>query len=210
MYKITLFLLFALVYPLLARENPFFPIDSQLDVPLSADQTLKAPRLTRAALTLPSTAREIESISVKYKNLDGSIATKTIQLQNSIDWHIPIFISQNYNLASESEPLKKRAKFKKFASLKFISFYTNKKVMKIQTHDMLIRSFVVPKPQRIVCDFKRDVDMRSFEKKASKESIFKKINIGAHSGYYRVVIELDGIYKYSIDKAKGGYIINLH
>jgi len=217
MYKLT-FLLFALTYSLIARENPFFPLNSDLDIPLTTNQTQSVPKLKRAALSLPSTARQIESVTVKYKNLDGSIDTKSIELQNCIDWHIPIFISQNYNLSSEKESkkktqpvvkLKKKTKFTKFTSLKFISFYTNEKVMKIKTKDEMIRSFLLTKPHRIVCDFKRATDIRSFEKISSKKRIFKKINIGTHSGYYRVVIELDGFYKYSIKKSTDGYIISL-
>jgi len=217
MYKITLLFL-ALAYSLVARENPFFPLNAELDIPLTTNQTQSIPELKRAALTLPSTARQIESVTVKYKNLDGSTDVKSIELQNSIDWHIPIFISQNYNLSSvkESEKKtqavvkpKKKIQFTKFTSLKFISFYTNKKVMKIKTKDKMIRSFLLTKPHRIVCDFKRETDLRSFEKIASKKSIFKQINIGTHSGYYRVVIELDGLYKFSIDKSTDGYIISL-
>jgi len=77
MYKLT-FLLFVLVYSLVARENPFFPLSSELDIPLTTNQTQHIPALKRAALSLPSTARQIESVTVKYKNLDGSTDTKSI------------------------------------------------------------------------------------------------------------------------------------
>lgn len=207
MYKLT-FLLFVLVSSLIARENPFFPLSSELDIPLTTNQTQHIPALKRAALSLPSTARQIESVTIKYKNLDGSTDRKSIELQNSIDWHIPIFISQNYNLSVEKVS-EKKTKFTKFTSLKFITFYTNDKVMKIKTKDKMIRSFLLTKPHRIVCDFKRETDLRSFQRTAPKKNIFKKINIGTHRGYYRVVIELDGLYKYSINKSTDGYIIQL-
>jgi len=168
-------LLFSL--SLIARENPFFPIDSNLDIPLTLKQNKKAPMLRRAALSLPSTAREIESVIVRYKNLDGSIHEKKIELNNSVDWHLPIFISQNYELGNVSqtqqEALKslkkpKQKKFQKFASLSFISFYTKDNVMKIETKDKLLRSFLLVKPHRVVCDFQRETDLRSFEKKSDE------------------------------------------
>jgi uncharacterized protein YdhG (YjbR/CyaY superfamily) len=203
---------------LFARENPFFPINSDLDIPLTLEQNQKAPMLKRAAISLPSTAREIESVIIKYKNLDGSIQEKSIELKNSVDWHLPIFISQNYELGHTSQTQKKISKahkktkvkkFKKFTSLAFISFYTRDKVMKIETNDKLLRSFLLVKPHRIVCDFKRDTDLRSFVKKADGRSLFKKISIGTHKGYYRVVIELDGFYRYRVKHTKSGYQIIL-
>jgi len=212
MIKICLLLL---SLSLFARENPFFPIDSSLDIPLSDRQLQKAPMLKRAALTLPSTAREIESVTVKYKNLDGSFATKTIELQNSVDWHLPIFISQNYN-ASCSKPTtvvqkpKKAVKFKKFAAFHFITFYTKNRVMKIETKDKLLHSFLLVRPHRIVCDFKRVTDFGRYVIKAKSANVFKKITLGTHSGYYRAVLELDGAYRYTIKKDADGYLISLH
>ena len=40
--------------------------------------------------------------------------------------------------------------------------------------------------------------------------LFKKIRVGNHSGYYRVVLELDGYYRYSYKKVLDGYIITLY
>ena len=203
MIKLCL-LLFSLT--LFARENPFFPINSALDIPLTTEQMQKPPMLKRATLTLPSSAREIESVVVRYKNMDGSISEKSVTLQNSVDWHLPIFISQNYNLNGSSQ---RKMKYIKFVALPFISFSTKDKEMQIDTKDRLLRSFLLVKPHRIVCDFKRDIDLRSFVKKAKQTNVFKKINIGTHRGYYRVVIELDGFYKYSIKKTNKGYLISL-
>jgi hypothetical protein len=198
-----------------ARENPFFPAEGELDVPMTSNQTDKEPPLKRATITLPSTARTVESVSVEYKNLDGSIATKKIILKNSIDWHLPLFISQSYIDSEDSSRNKtkkkslKKVTFRKIASLKFISFYENKKELKILTKDKMIRNFFLVKPHRIVCDFQREIDIRSFEKKSPKGSVFTKIRIGNHSGYYRVVIELDGYYKHKTKKIKNGYLFKL-
>lgn len=215
MIRILLFLgIFVII--LQARENPFFPVKSAQDIPFTSNQVKTLPMLKRATVTLPSTARIIESVTVAYKNLDGSIAQKKILLQNSIDWHLPIFISQNYNESTENVRVKKeevkqikKAKYKKIASLKFISFYVKKNRLKILTKDKLLRNFLLAKPQRIVCDFKRDTDIGSFIKRAHEKSMFTIIRVGTHKGYYRVVIELDGYYTYHIDRVQDGYIIEL-
>lgn len=197
-----------------ARENPFFPVDTAQDIPFTSNQITPLPMLKRATIMLPSTARTIESVTVEYKKLDGSIAQKKVLIQNSIDWHLPIFISQNYNetdaqAQQQIKKDKKKEKYKKIASLKFISFYAKKNKLKILTKDKLLRNFLVVKPHRIVCDFKRETDIGSFVKSLDETSLFTKIRVGTHKGYYRVVIELDGYYNYKLDRISGGYVITL-
>jgi len=200
-----------LILSLNARDNPFFPSDGESDIPLTSNQVNTAPPLKRATLTLPSTARTIENLTIEYKNLDGSIEKKTIVLKNSIDWHLPIFISQNYG-SSSSEPIKsisKKKKYTELASLKFIKLLVGSKELKIITKDKMIREFLLVKPHRIVCDFKRDIEIRSYTKVLPKNSIVKKFRVGNHKGYYRVVLELDGYYSYRLKTTKDGYIFKL-
>jgi len=102
MFMIKVFVLvFLMILSLHARENPFFPAAGEADIPFTSNAAMHLEPLKRAALSLPSTARTIESITVKYKNLDGSLSTKTEKLGNRVDWHLPLFISQNIN-ASQS------------------------------------------------------------------------------------------------------------
>lgn len=207
MMRLFLLLLF-IPLTLLSRENPFFPVDSAQEIPLTSNQIKKAPPLKRASMTLPSTARTIERVTVEYKNLDGSIATKKIELHNAVDWHLPLFISQNYG-ASPEKPLRNRTSYKKIASLPFIAFYASDEKLKVVSKDKMIRNFLLVKPHRIVCDFRRATDIRSYVKKFKKPSLFKKIRVGTHKGYYRVVIDLDGYYQYKVKKVKEGYLFTL-
>jgi hypothetical protein len=216
-YMIRVFLLICLCYLFLqARENPFFPVESAQDIPFTSNQVTTLPVLKRATITLPSTARTLESVTVEYKNLDGSLAHKKVVIQNAIDWHLPLFISQNYNESNVEVTAQKNAKkhvkkaqYKKITSLKFIAFYVQKNKLKIVTKDKMLRNFLLVKPHRIVCDFKRDTDIGSFVKSADTKSLFTKIRIGTHKGYYRVVIELDGYYSYKLDHIPEGYMITL-
>jgi len=211
-------LLLSLPIIILARENPFFPVENEQEIPLTSNQIKEPPLLKRATVTLPSTARTIEGVTIKYKNLDGSIAKKRIRLQNKIDWHLPIFISQDYGSSPEMpQVIKKKIKkkivkkeiFNEVGSLGFIKFYVSGKKLKVVTKDKILRNFLLVKPHRIVCDFKRETDIRSFVKDLGSKSVFTKIKVGTHSGYYRVVIELDGYYKYELDKIPEGYMFTL-
>ena len=194
---------------LVARENPFFPSDTEEDIPFTTNKEITKLPLKRVAITLPSTARILESVTIRYKNLDGSIVEKNEEIGNSIDWHLPLFISQNIAESSSQKTLKPQKKIKKkyteLLSLKFLSIATTKREIKITTKDRLIRDFLLTSPHRIVCDFKRDIDMRSLEKKMKKNSSIKSLRIGNHKGYYRVVIELDGHYNYQVSEGKNSY-----
>ncbi|MFT7861008.1 MAG: AMIN domain-containing protein [Sulfurimonas sp.] len=208
MYRYFL-ILFILVSGSFARENPFFPIDST-DIPLTSNKYTQETPLKRASLKLPSTARTIESVTVSYKNLDGSIQQKTVELKNSIDWHLPIFVTQSYQTAKtkKSEP-KKEVNFKEIGSLGFVKFKIDKNIFKIETKDKLLRSFLLVNPHRIVCDFKRVTDIRSYFKKVKGENV-TQIKVGTHKDYYRVVVELDGSYRYDKTKDTDGYLFRLY
>jgi len=200
----------------LARENPFFSTGNEV-MPVTSNINMGLEPLKRATITLPSTARTIQNVTIKYKNLDGSQETKSINLNNSVDWHLPIFISQSYagvtprtNLSTPSKTLKRSKSYKKILSHSSISFYENNKALKIFTHTKLIRNFMLVNPHRVVMDFKYTKEMKALTKKIKYKSIYKKIRIGNHKGYYRVVIELDGPYTYKLNPIKNGYLIKLY
>lgn len=216
------FLLFAfvLVISLNARENPFFPPEGEKDIPFTSNEQKIVPPLKRATIELPSHARVLESVTISFKNLDGSIQSKSIKLDNSVDWHLPLFISQSYESAStptaivkKDVPKKKSVEknevdYKEIASMQFAKFYSSQKNLKILTSDKMLRNFLLVQPHRIVLDFKRDSSMKSYIKKIPKNT-FTKIRVGNHDGYYRVVIELDGYYRYKIKDIEGGYSLKL-
>ena len=195
-----------------ARENPFFPSKGEKDLPNATNIDLSVPPLKRAAISLPSSARVVRKVTIEYKNLDGSIQNKSIELNNAVDWHIPVFISQRMNNIKEINDtvnIKQDVKYKHLFSSKYIKFFKNKKNLKIETNDKIIRSFLLAKPYRLVLDFKRDVNLKS-QSKSYSSNVFKKISLGTHSGYYRAVVNLDGQYKFEKFKRKYGYEIKLY
>jgi hypothetical protein len=201
---------FFVLFNLEARENPFFPSQGELDLPHTSNTNKSTPVLKRAAITLPSSAREITKLTVTYKNLDGSIKEKSIELNHTIDWHLPLFISQNIGNASNQTKKKtvKKPHFQKLLDTKYIDFFHSGKVIKVVSNDKLMRHFLLTNPHKIVIDFKRDVHLKSINK--NFKGIVKNIKVGTHKGYYRAVIELDGYYQYKIKKIASGYQFNLH
>lgn len=197
-----------LVSLLQARENPFFPSDGELDLPFTSELQEIEP-LKRATISLPPHARVLQEVTIAYKNLDGSIEKKTISLNSSVDWHLPIFISQSYTDSISVTTKKENNHFKLLGNISHAKFFTKEKSFKIETKDTLIRNFLLAEPHRIVLDFKKDSIVKAFNKN-NTNSIFKKIRVGNHNGYYRVVLELDGAYKYKTDKLINGLLIELY
>lgn len=198
---------FLLLFTLNARENPFFPSDGEKDIPYTSIENRELTPLKRATISLPASARVIEKVTISYKNMDGSVETKSIDLENSIDWHLPVFISQSYTSQHYSKPTK-RKKFKEIASIKYAKFFSSGKSLKIVTKDKILRNFLLVQPHRIVLDFDRDTSIKSSIKKIPN-SIFSKIKVGNHAGYYRVVLELDGFYRYTMKESSDGYLFEV-
>lgn len=214
MFKLLL-VAFVFLSSLYARENPFFNEEGE-GVPMTSNADESLTPLKNASLSFPSTARVIESIVVNYKNLDGSQSSKNLVLNNSIDWHLPLFISQSYNenkttneISQIDQAEKPGNSYKKILSLNFISIYEAGKNLKVETEDKMIRNFSLVRPHRIVFDVAKNIDIRSYAVNAPKDSIFTKIRVGNHKGYYRVVVELDGYYAYELETEKNNYIFKL-
>ena len=198
-----------------ARENPFFPSEGEKDIPYTSNEEKIVPKLKRATISLPSHARVIKKVTIEYENLDASVETKSIELENTVDWHLPVFISQSYTeqpteeLPVQKQSVKKAAlEYKNIAEIEYAKFLVSDSSLKIITEDKLLRNFLLVQPHRIVIDFKRDSSMKSYLKKV-EDSVFTKVRIGNHDGYYRVVIELDGYYRYKLTKFAKGYLITL-
>lgn len=227
----SIILLISLAVWLDARDNPFFPSNDSQNLLTTTNQIQQHEQLKQATLTLPSSARILKEVSIEYINLDGSVERKSINLDNSIDWHLPIFVSQSYtndSMAQGNMPIKQTEKisstansiihpvenptkesFHKLADYDFIAFMYKSKTLKIITDDKNIRDFMLVDPYRIILDFGEDYDFKSLQQDI-KGSIFKRIRIGNHDGYYRVVIELDGQYKYDLKTDKDGYILHCY
>ena len=187
-----------------ARVNPFFMEHGLGELNVTSNHLKSYPPLKNASITLPSSARILKQVTVKFINIDGSVGTKTITLSNKIDWHVPIFISQAFPTAKLTSVKSARQpvsliKFHKFLSLKIFSSSVD-----FLTKDKNIRYFKMISPYRVVLDFKRVDHFLSFDKQL-KNSIFKYVFIGNHDGYYRVVLQLDGDYRCSFTKAGQGY-----
>ena len=192
-----------------ARENPFFPANSDNDTLYTSNKDRTLPPLKRATITLPTDARVIQKVTIEYKSLDGSVDSKSIDLQHSVDWHLPLFISQSYNTSTPKKASKsKKKRYKQVAGSSQLKFLTSGKTLKITTNDKIIRNFLLVNPHRIVIDFKKQVAMKAFTKNI-QNSIFTKIRVGNHAGYYRVVVELDGHYRYRLKRNKGSYVFTL-
>ena len=207
--RLILFALLACMV-LSARENPFFPTESIDSMPITSNQIKKYPPLNRVAMSLPNHARVLEEITVSYKNLDGSIEKKSIQVNRSIDWHIPLFVSQSYANTAKIENKKSKPKKKTRAiDFKFINFTVHKREIIIDTKDKLVRNFLLVSPHRIVLDFKREANFLSYTKSLNIVP-FKELRMGNHDGYYRVVIRLDGPYRYKTDVLDSSYKISIY
>ncbi|RUT49791.1 hypothetical protein BWK67_05470 [Campylobacter fetus] len=220
------------------RDNPFVPTDINSTDLISTNMKDSAPPFETQIIKFPSDARELTSIVFYYKSIDGSIKQKVVDINGSFDWHDEFVLKNQItpnktaskildvsvttvkadnnsnkndkpstkisNLVPKIEPPLKSLSFNDMVKFDIYAMKIN-----IFTADPKIRDFVISKPDKIVIDFKRkNADFNTKTIKVDKGAV-KKLTFGAHDGYYRVVISLDGNYHYGIRQSDGGYTLIL-
>jgi len=174
---------------LFARENPFIPV-----VTNESNRIIQKQQFKSKKILLSSDARVLKSVIIKYQALNGSIKTIEYPINKAIDWHNPLYLSTKITTNKISKKVK----------IGFLNFYIKKHKLLIQTKDKLIRNFMLIKPFRYVVDFQANKNFLTFKKQTN--SFIKKIVLGNHNGFYRVVFYLDGTYKIKVTKTAEGYL----
>jgi len=178
---------------LFARLNPFEPV-----VKPQNEIILKPSYFKQKKVYLQKDARILKKVIFVYQSVSGDIKQKVVDINKHVDFHKPILIIHN------------PAKFplKELNFLNLFKLYIKNKTILIATKDRLIRHFFLVRPFRIVLDFQRDADFLTVKKLVSN-SYVKKVVVGNHEGYYRVVIYFDAKYMYNVKKTDEGIKIEI-
>ena len=212
-----------------ARENPFKPIIDNTVLPVTSNKVEKAPPFEKTRVQLPVDARILTSVAIYYQSIDGSIKKEIVAIDRSIDWHKPLIISQEEVTPATHKKIRtppRREKRKaaaepkqstaaghaeaaiKYAPLPFVSLKIEKNRIKILTKDEKIRAFHLTHPFKVAIDFRRKAGFLTKHKDLDTPP-FTAVDIGNHEGYYRVVVTFDAPYRYDIQKADDGYLLEV-
>ena len=196
-----IFLLITLLFSLIARDNPFTDVITDETFPVSTNIPKTLTDLQYESFRLPDSARILKRVIIEYQNLDGSIDTLSTTLNKNIDWHMPLVLKHRKAPTLGST-------YQEKINLSFIKFWTKSKKMKIRTKDKLIRHFMLVHPHRIVLDFKGSSHILSKSFRGFTKP-FKRVRLGNHKDYYRVVVELDGQYEYQKQSKHSDIILSI-
>lgn len=202
-------------------DNPFIP-------PQPIDETAILDDFEKKDVVFNSDARVLKNISVTYITLDGSEKTISLDINQSIDWHhtyafvktkspqitpildVSVTTPEQFNLTGElNSTLNVEIPNDNGKLEEFISFASYKNKIKLITQDEIIGNFAVGNPSKIIIDFKKEVSFKTKTLRLKMGTAFNRLTLGAHKGYYRLVIYLDGKYNYKIQKDESGYVITL-
>ncbi|WP_457564208.1 AMIN domain-containing protein [Caminibacter sp.] len=185
------YLVFAILFVFsFARINPFEPV-----IKPNNNTIVKPQYFKKAKVYLPSDARILKKIIFVYQSVSSDINQKEVEINKNIDFHSPIIITHH----------PKTFGIKKYYFGKFILYIKNKKIF-LHTKDKLLRAFFLVAPFRLVLDFKAYSNFPTIKKNIN--SFVKKVVVGSHGNFYRVVIYLDANYKYKIKKRDEGIEID--
>ena len=90
-----------------------------------------------------------------------------------------------------------------------IRFFISGGEVQIETKDRLKQHFAIKNPTRIILNFASDTGFPT-RRQAMHLSPFHEIRVGAHKGYYSVVIELDSPARYKMTPTETGYTLMLY
>ena len=197
---------FASVSAVIARENPFVPLQEPTERTNSS--AIAPAQLESEVIALPESARVLKSLTLTHQAVDGSIATTNRKIEKTIDWHSAIRVDQP-NAVKLPRKTGIFAPIEALEEFRRVRFFTAGDVMKLETKDELIRSFFLPRPSRIVIDL-NSTEPFDAQNAALGGEYFSAISVTYHDKFYRIVITLDSYYPYSLEAAQGGFELGLN
>ncbi|WP_104639659.1 AMIN domain-containing protein [Helicobacter bizzozeronii] len=183
-----------------ARDNPFVPSKKaqRMDTKFPKDEVFDYFKSIK--VSLPTTARVLSKITIFYQDLDGTTHTQEVDINQHIDWHYPLKLTQEGAFLQPE---------KSTYSIGGYEFWIRENKLYLRTADTLQRSFVLIDPYRLVIDIDRKAkDLR--QELSINHKYVRNIAINTHDNFYRFIITLDGQYQYKIDQKDNYLVVNLY
>jgi len=193
----ALYISLVLASAVLARENPFFSTSESSSMPITSNNVIQKPPLTSMTYNFPDQARILKEASFTFQNVDGSLETRKIGIDQSIDWRNPLVITQ-YTTASASTTARSSK-----ADSGFIQFTHSGNQISLLTKDPIMRSFTLGEPNRLIIDFVHTTIFDPYEKNL-EASPYSKVKVTYHKNFARVTLSLDGRYTCTVSKTHQG------
>lgn len=119
--------------------------------------------------------------------------------------------AQTPNLTSmpivEEDDVFKNALSGAVKNLRYVKLFAKQRQLHIRTKDTMLKHYSIVNPTRILIDFDSKRDLGSRKTGFTVDPI-KEVRMGAHHGFYRMVIELTTKNKsYAIKKTSYGYVV---
>jgi hypothetical protein len=190
---------------LVARENPFFSTAESASMPLTSNQVSHQPPLTTMTYNFPDQARVLKEATFTFQNVDGSLETRKLQIDQSIDWHKALVLTQ-YNGEKSTPNTSSISGQSRSTDNGFIQFTTSGNRISLTTKDPILRSFSLSNPSSIIVDFSHTATFSPFEK-TLESTPFIKVKVTNHGKFARAIISLDGRYTCTVSKTAQGAAI---
>ncbi|WP_208359484.1 AMIN domain-containing protein [Helicobacter pylori] len=183
---------------LLARDNPFEPEINSKNLQGGFNGIYDS-YFKEIHVDLPTSARILKQITLTYQDIDGSIHSKVVGIDKSIDWHYPLKLSQH---TLDQDAFEKRYQIQDF------DFLMANNTMILRSPYKILRSFVLVNPYRIVLDTQKG-PLDIYQNMDLNQKFFSHIKVGTHKDYYRITLILDGKYRYLLEEKNGAYELKL-
>lgn len=183
-----------------SRENPFFSSEESSTMPIASNTVTHKPPLTSMTYSFPDQARVLKEATFTFQNVDGTLETRKLQIDQSIDWRHPLILSQYENQkTAPATPTNKSSN----ANNEFIQFIHSNNRISLITKDPLLRSFSLRDPSSMIVDFVHPTTFNTYEKNLSAAP-YTKVKVTYHGKFARALITLDGQHVCKVIKTDQG------
>ncbi|MDO9206963.1 MAG: AMIN domain-containing protein [Sulfuricurvum sp.] len=189
-----------LIVSAFARENPFFSTSENKNLPTSSNQTEHKPPLTSMTYSFPDHSRILKEVTFTFQNVDGSLETRKLEVDQSIDWRAPLILSQ---AGGRQKAASTTTANSSQTSYDFVQLISSGNQMSLLAKDPMIRHFTLTDPDSVVVDFRHKGTFDTFEKSLNA-SPYKKVKITNHGKFARVTLTLDGHYVCKVNETNQG------
>lgn len=182
-----------------ARENPFEPVVQMEQMPITTLSPTVVPDLDQLKIKMPAGARVLKGVQLEYQDANAEHKTHFVAVDKKINWHEPLYLSHRQMI---------QYKRQEYTPFDFLTIEHEKDNFFIKTSQELLRSFHLLEPFKLVLDFKDD-ENSFMTHRESMEPPARSFAVGDHRGYFRVVIELDAVYRYEVHERDDGVKVEL-
>lgn len=188
-----------LIVGVLARENPFVPYNKEAALPAISQKGAQEAPFRSVSIAPKKEARILKEVVLTFQNVDGSMDSRTVEIDKMINWREPLILSQVATVQKQTANLPKKVASKS----SFVHFRVAGNTLSVLTKGKILRHFPLGVSGGIAVDINHSGVFESYEEELNTAP-YGKVKVVDHGAFARVTVILDAQRVCSVYKGNSG------